>query len=151
MVTNTSSTRIAIAALVLLVFSPALMAMEKQYLQFWEVVECPGENIEMEGNVRFQFQETGKGWVLQAFWSGDGWGLESGDEYLIQGKWFEVVQEKRPFVMYWNDHFQLIGKGAAPNYRFYGRIRFEVDENGDWVPGFVDQDWPCPTVDSVIW
>jgi hypothetical protein len=146
-----SLARKILSLVTLLAFSPMLMAMDKQYLNFWEILECQSENIELEGSVRFQFHETGKGWVFQAFWTGDGWGHDSGDEYKITGKWTEVVQEKRPFIMYWNDHFQLVGKGEAPNYRFYSRIRFIVDEYGVWVPEFVDDEWPCPTIDSAIW
>ena len=151
MVTNRNTAIRLTAILALLSLSPTLMAMEKQYLNFWEIAECPSEAIEVLGTVRFQYQETGKGWVLQAFWTGDAWGVDTGDEYRIQGKWFEVVQEKRPFVMYWNDHFQLIGKGTAPNYRFYGRVKFVVDENGDWVPEVVGMEWQCPTIAYDEW
>lgn len=145
MTNEKSLRRIFVCFLALFVFSPMAIAMEKDYLDFWEILECPNEDIEIEGSVRFQFHETGKGWVFQAFWTGEGLGLNSGDEYRLQGKWMEVVQERRPFIMYWNDHFQLVGKGQAPNYRFYSRIRFFVDENGEWVPEFVDEEWPCPT------
>lgn len=137
--------------LALFIFPPSLTAMEKQYLNFWEILECPSELIEIEGNVRFQFHETGKGWVFQAFWTGEGWGLDTEDEYQIHGKWHETFQEKRPFTVYWNDHFQLTGKGEAPNYRFYSRIRFIVAGDGEWVPEFVDSDWPCETVDGAIY
>ena len=141
---------VSVSVLVLALFSSILMAMDKQYLNFWEIVECPSELIEIEGNVRFQFLETGKGWVFQGFWTGEGWGLDTGEDYLIQGKWYETFQENRPFTIYWNDHFQLTGKGKAPNYRFYSRIRFIIDEYGEWVPEFVDRDWPCETVASEI-
>ena len=141
---------VSISVLLLTSFSSILVAMEKQYLSFWEILECPSELIEIEGNVRFQFHETGKGWVFQGFWTGEGWGLDTGNEYLITGKWYETVQDLRPFTIYWNDHFQLTGKGEAPNYRFYSRVRFIVDEEGEWVPEFVDQDWPCETVASEI-
>lgn len=140
------------AALSLSLFiSPSAQAMDKQVLNFWEIAQCPGELVELEGSVRFQFQETGKGWVFQGFWTGEGWGHDSGGEYLIQGKWMEVVQENRPFIMYWNDHFQLVGKGQAPTYRLYSRVRFVVDESGDWVPEFEDAEWPCDTVDFAVW
>ena len=85
------------------------------------------------------------------FWTGEGWGLDSDNEYLLQGKWMEVVQEQRPFVFYWNDHFQLVGKGSAPTYRLYSKIRFDKldPDTGLPVPDsihFEDGDWPCPTV-----
>ena len=140
------------AILLLFALSPAALAMDKAHYNFWEVVECPGELIYLEGSVRFQYHETGKGWTYQAFWTGDGWGLDSYAEYLIQGKWTEVVQGQRPFIFYWNDHFQLVGKGDAPTYRFYSRIRFdEFDEDGVPIPEFISAEWPCATVAFDIW
>ena len=135
------------AILLLLAVAPAALAMDKEFYNFWEVAECPSEQVYLEGSVRFQFQPTGQGWVYQAFWTGDGWGLDSGAEYLIQGKWTEIVQGKRPFIFYWNDHFELVGKAGAPTYRFYSRIRFdEFDEDGVPIPEFISADWPCATI-----
>ncbi len=145
--------RTLLAVPILLLLLPSAIAMEKTTLYFWEVAACPNEDIYMEGSVRFQFHATGKGYTYQAFWAGEGWGLDSDNEYLIHGKWQEVVQEQRPFVFYWNDHFQLAGKGSAPTYRLYGKVRF--DELGDDGPvpdsiHFAAGDWPCPTIDFEI-
>lgn len=140
---------ICILALMLLALSPAVMSMEKSNLYFWEYVACPNEIVYVEGSVRFQYQETGMGWVYQAFWTGDGWGLDSDNEYLLQGKWQEVVQEKRPFIFYWNDHFELAGKAGAPTYRLYSKIRFDELGGDGPVPDsihFEDGDWPCDTL-----
>lgn len=138
--------------LAVLAFSPLASAMDKEAYSFWEVMDCPGEQIEMEGSVRFQSQETGKGWVFQAFWTGQAEGLDSGAEYLIKGKWMEVVNDKRPFVFYWNDHFELVGKAGAPTYRFYSRVRFDTfDGAGDPVPEFISAEWPCATVAYDMW
>lgn len=133
--------------LLLLSLSPAALAMDKEFYSWWEVMECPTGLIWLEGGVRIQAHETGMGWTYQAFWEGDGWGLDSDSEYLIQGKWMEVVQGERPFVFYWNDHFQVVGKGGAPTYRLYSRIRFnEFDEDGNPIPEFISADWPCATI-----
>lgn len=140
------------ALLFLLFLSPAALSMEKDFFEFWEIADCPNELIEIEGSVRFQFQETGKGWVLQAFWTGEAWGLDSDSEYSIQGKWQEVVQEKRPFIFYWNDHFELVGRAGAPTYKLYSRIRFdEFDEDGNPIPEFISAEWPCATIAFDIW
>lgn len=145
-------TKLVSAILLLLALSPAALAMEKEFYNFWEIAECPSELIEMEGSVRFQSQETEMGWVFQAFWTGDAWGLDSDAEYKIQGKWMEVVQEQRPFVYYWNDHFELMGKGNVPIHRFYSRIRFdEFDEDGNPIPEYISADWPCATIAFGIW
>lgn len=150
MTTKHTLQRLFVLALTLIVWAPAAMSMEKSTLYFWEEVACPNEVVYLEGDVRFQFHETGKGWVYQAFWSGNGWGLESNAEYLIQGKWMEVMNEKRPFVFYWNDHFQMVGKGAAPTYRLYLTVKFdEADDDGFPVPDsihFEDEEWPCPAI-----
>ena len=141
--------RILLLTPMLCAFAPAAMSMEKSTLYFWEFAACPNEVVYMEGSARTQFQEAGKGWVFQVFWTGDGWGLDSDNEYLLQGKWMEVVQETRPFIFYWNDHFELAGKGDAPTYRLYSKIRFNEMEDGSPVPEsitFEDGDWPCPTV-----
>lgn len=134
--------------------SPAI-AMEKETLNFWEIAECPSEQIEIEGRVRFQYQfvegNDRATTVFQAFWSGDAWGLASGAEYRIQGKWMEVVQESPPFVFVLNDHFQLIGKGQAENYRFYSRVRFVVNAKGEIKVDFEGDHWPCPTIAFDIW
>jgi hypothetical protein len=152
---NKSKTLTAFLTALLFLFflSPAALAMDKEFWNFFEAVECPGgEVIELEGAVRFQFQETGMGWTLQAFWTGDGWGVDSDAEYLIRGKWQEVVQGQRPFIYYWNDHFELVGKGAAPTYKFYSRIRFdEFDEDGNPIPEFISAEWPCETLAFAIW
>jgi hypothetical protein len=136
--------------MMLFVASPAAMSMDMFTMYFWEEVACPNEVVYLEGSARVQVQGTGKGWVYQVFWTGDGWGLDSGDEYLIQGKWMEVVNEQRPYVFYWNDHFEMVGKGQAPTYRLYSKIRFdEADGDGYPVPDsiqFEDGDWACPAV-----
>lgn len=135
--------------------APAAMAIDKETWNFWEIVSCPSENIEMTGSVRFQMQLIeGKDratWVFQAFWTGDAWGLDSGADYRIQGKWMEVIQEDPPFVFLWNDHFQLTGNGTAPNYSFYNKVRIVVDANGEPRIDFSGDASPCPTVDFDIW
>jgi hypothetical protein len=144
--------RTVLGVLASLALSPMAVAMDKETYQFWEVVECPEGQVEVEGSVRFQYQETGKGWVLQAFWTGDGWGLDSGAEYLIRGKWMEVVNEKRPYVFYWNDHFELVGKAGAPTHRFYSRVRFDgFDNDGNPIPEFISAEWPCATIAYEMW
>ena len=139
----------------LLAVSPMATAMEQETYNFWEIAACPDEDIEMLGSVRFQTQSVQGGdhatWVFQAFWKADAWGLDSGADYRIQGKWMEVIQENPPFIFMWNDHFQLIGQGTAPNYRFYAKVKFLVDANGDVVIDFEDELWPCPTIAFDIW
>lgn len=152
-VTNRMMTRF-ILALALLFTAPALIALEKETLPFWEVVSCPSEDVEIEGSVRFQthFVEGADHatWVFQAFWKGRGWGLDSDAEYLLSGKWMEVVQENPPFIFIWNDHFQLIGKGDAPNYRFFQKIKIVVNANGELIVDSHNYEWPCETIDAEI-
>lgn len=154
---RTLLTRIIMGAIVVLAvtMTPTAMALEKQYWNFWEVAACPSENIEMLGSVRFQFQLVEAGerstWFFQAFWTGDAWGQESDADYRIQGKWMEVIKENPPFIFLWNDHFQLIGQGTAPNYSFATKIRIVVDANGEPQVEFEGGDWPCPTIDFDIW
>ena len=135
-----------------LVLSPLSLSMEKEYYEFWEIAACPSEDIEMFGSVRFQTQSTGDaGYIFQAFWTGKGSGLDSGSDYMIRGKWMEVVKESPPFIFRWNDHFQLIGKGDAPNYSFSWKLRVVVDANGVPRVEFEANEWPCPTVAFDIW
>lgn len=143
-----------LVALVLSVSAPALMALEKETLPFWEIVSCADENVEIVGNVRFQthFVE-GNGhttWIFQAFWTGDGQGLDSEALYLLKGKWMEVVQENPPFIFLWNDHFQLIGKGDAPNYRFSNKVKIVVDANGEVIIERNSVENPCEYVDGGV-
>lgn len=142
-------------AVPLLTWAPALLAMEKETYNFWEIVACPSENIEIEGTVRLQMQSVEGGdhatWVFQAFWTGDAWGMDSGADYRLQGKWMEVIEEDPPFVFLWNDHFQLIGQGTAPNYRFFNRIRIIVNAAGELTVYFEEAETPCPTIDFAIW
>jgi hypothetical protein len=136
----------------LLVLTPALMALEKVTLPFWEIVACSSEDVEIEGSVRFQTHYVEGAdhatWVFQAFWSGRGLGLESGASYKLMGKWMEVVQENPPFIFLWNDHFQLIGKGSAANYSFSNKVKFVVNANGDVVVDTDSFEWPCETIDA---
>lgn len=142
------------AALVLLVSAPALMAMEKVTLPFWEIVSCPSEDIEIEGTVRFQTQQVEGAdhttWVFQAFWSGGAVGLASGAKYRLTGKWMEVIHENPPFIFRWNDHFRLIGQGTAPNFGFYNKVKIVVNANGDVIIDLQDVEWPCLTIAAEI-
>ncbi len=152
-VANRLMTRFTVA-LALLVSAPALMALDKETLPFWEIVSCPGEEVAIEGSVRFQthFIE-GSGhttWIFQAFWTGHGMGLDSEAEYSLRGKWMEVVQENPPFIFLWNDHFQLNGKGPAPNYRFNNKVKIVVNANGDVIIDQGSIDEPCEYVDGGI-
>ena len=135
--------------------APTAMALDQETWNFWEIAACPSENVEMNGRVRFLMQLVqGKEratWVFQAFWSGQASGLSSGAEYTIQGKWMEVIQEDPPYVFLWNDHFQLIGKGTAPNYDFYNKVRIVVDANGEPRLDFSGETTPCPTIDFDVW
>ena len=63
----------------------------------------------------------------------------------------EVIEENPPFVFLWNDHFQLIGNGAAPNYSFSSKIRLIVNAEGEVTVDFAEAEWPCPTIDFAIW
>jgi hypothetical protein len=140
--------------LAMMACAPALMAMEKQTLPFWEIVSCDSEDIEIEGTVRFQEHlvegENHTTYVVQAFWKGMGLGLDSGAKYRLRGKWMTLEQEDPPYIMIWNDHFQLIGKGAAPNYRFYAKLKFIVNAKGETIIDLYDEEWPCETIDGSV-
>jgi hypothetical protein len=131
----------------LLAVSPMLLALEKFTLQFEETVICPSgdgysEEIYLEGTVRIQLQYVEGAnhttWVQQLFWRGDGYGLTSGAEYIMRGKWMEVVQENPTYIFLWNDHIQLVGKGRAENFDIFWKIRFVVNANGELAVDFED-------------
>ena len=134
-------------ALALLAVAPTLLALEQFTLPFEETVICPSgdgysEAIYIEGTYRVQLQYVEGGdhatSLFQVFWRGDGYGLESGAEYKLRGKWMEVIQENSPFIFLWNDHFQLIGKGRAENFNIYYKIRIVVNANGEQTVDFED-------------
>lgn len=132
--------------------APALMALEQETLPFWEVVSCESEDIHIEGTVRFQEHlvegENHTTYVFQAFWKGMGYGLDSRATYRLRGKWMTLEQTEPPYILIWNDHFQLIGKGKAQNYRFFVKMKFMVNANGETVIDFYDDEWPCETIDG---
>ena len=143
-----------LVTLTLVVFTPVLMALDQERLEFWETVACPNEDVDLVGSVRFQAQAVEGAdhttWIFQAFWRGTGTGLDSGADYLLVGKWMEVIEEDPPFLFIWNDHFQLIGKGTTPDYRFSNKVKVVVDANGNII---IDEDsfeWPCDTVDGGV-
>jgi len=137
-------------ALALLAVAPSLLALEQFTLPFEETVICPSgdgysEEIYFEGTYRVQLQYVEGGdhttSLFQVFWRGNGYGLDSGSEYKLRGKWMEVVQgieENSPFIFLWNDHFQLIGKGRAENFNTYYKIRMVVNANGELTVNFED-------------
>jgi len=137
-------------SLVLLTAAPTLLALEQFTDTFDEIVICPGgdgnsEEIYIEGTYRVQLQYIENTHhttsLFQVFWRGDGFGLTSGAEYKLRGKWMEVVQgieENSPFIFLWNDHFQLIGKGRAENFNTYYKIRVVVNANGELTVYFED-------------
>ena len=132
---------------VLLAFSPILLALEQFTDSFEETVICPAEGgiseeIFIEGTYRVQVQYVeGADHVtslFQVFWRGNGYGLSSGAEYKLRGKWMEVIQENPPFIFLWNDHFQLVGKGRAENFSIYLKIRIVENANGEQTVSFED-------------
>ena len=134
-------------ALALLAVAPTLLALEQFTLPFEETVICPSgdgdsEEIYIEGTYRVQLQYVEGGdhttSLFQVFWRGDGYGLESGSEYKLRGKWMEVIQENPTYIFLWNDHFQLIGKGRAENFNIYYKIRIVVNANGELTVYFED-------------
>jgi hypothetical protein len=134
----------------LLTASPMLLALEQFTLPFEETVICPSgdgysEEIYIEGTYRVQLQYVEGAHrttsLFQVFWRGNGYGLTSGAEYILRGKWMEVVQgieENSPFIFLWNDHFQLVGKGKAENFHIYFKVRIVVNANGEQTVDFVD-------------
>ena len=134
-------------ALALLAVAPMLLALEQFTLPFDETVICPSrdgdsEAIYIAGTYRVQLQYVEGGGhttsLFQVFWRGDGYGLDSGAEYKLRGKWMEVIQENPPYIFLWNDHFQLIGKGRAENFNTYFKIRMVVNANGELTVNFED-------------
>lgn len=86
---------------------------------------------------RFEFGRlSGRGYAI---------GLSSGSEYLLRGRWMEVIQENPPYKFLWNDHFQLIGKRKAENYETHYKIRFVVNATGEMVIEFLDPT-ACETI-----
>ena len=143
--------------LALLTVSPLMLALDQFTLPFAEIVVCPsgdgyGEEIYLEGTARFQIKyiegthHTSS--FFNIYWKADGYGMTSGAEYILRGKWMEVVQgieESSPFIFLWNDHFQLIGKGKAENFDLYFKVRFVVNANGEVTVDFLDEA-ECETV-----
>ena len=134
-------------ALALLAVAPTLLALEQFTDAFEETVICPSgdgysEKIYIEGTYRIQVQYIENTHhttsLFQVFWRGNGYGLESGSEYKLRGKWMEVIQENPPYIFLWNDHFQLIGKGRAENFNTYYKIRIVVNANGEQTVDFED-------------
>jgi hypothetical protein len=144
-----------LSAAVLLMLSSTTMAGADQVRgTFWESLVCPtndgySEEIYLSGSYRMLMQHVDTGnhitSTFQVFWEADGWGA-SGSEYLLHGKWMEVVQENPPYIFLWNDHFRLIGKGNADNYEVHFKVRIIVNANGDPVVEFVDEK-QCETLD----
>jgi len=62
--------RYFLTTLMLFVFAPAVMALEQQTLPFHETLECPSENLYLEGSVRLQYQYVesngGSTWFFSA-------------------------------------------------------------------------------------
>lgn len=132
---------------VLLATSSIAIAMDKFSDTFSETVICENKNgvseeIYISGTFRSQAQYVENvnhiTSVWQVFWHGDGLGLASGAEYVLRGKWMEVIQENPPYIFIWNDHFQLTGKGKAENYDTFFKVKFVVNANGDPIIEYVD-------------
>lgn len=140
---------------ILLTISPVLMAGAYQFTDtFEEIVVCPtqdgfSEEIHIAGSYRVLLQSAGgkdhTTNLFYVFWHGDALGLSSGSEYLLRGRWMELIQENPPYIFLWNDHFQLIGKGKAENFDTHFKIRLVVNANGDTVVDFLDAS-ECETI-----
>jgi hypothetical protein len=134
-------------ASVLLTVSPMASALEQFTLPFSETLVCQSgdgysEQIYIEGTFRVQLHYVEGAdhatSLFQVHWTADGWGLTSGAEYILRGKWMEVIQENPPYIFLWNDHFRLIGKGQAENFDTYFKIRWVVNANGELTVDFLD-------------
>lgn len=134
--------------LALLYVSPMLVALD-QYPgnSFSETLICETEDgysepIYIEGTYRVQTQYVEAGEHTTSFfnvyWTAKGFGLESDAEYLLRGKWMEVIQENPPYIFIWNDHFRLIGKGRAENFDTYFKVKLVVNANGEPIIEFID-------------
>lgn len=137
----------AVIAAGFLATAPAYPQAQQSSGEFEETVICTNEHgdsepIYISGTFRIlmQFVEAGDHVtsIFQVFWEGDAWGLSSGSEYLLRGKWMEVIQENPPYIFLWNDHFQLVGKGRAENYDTYFRVRIVNDANGTPIMEYID-------------
>ena len=140
--------------LALLTVSPLMLALEQFTVPFAEIVVCPSgdgdsEEIYIAGTARIQSHYVENTHHTTSFfniyWKGDAYGMTSGAEYILRGKWMEVIQENPPYIFLWNDHFQLIGKGKAENFALYFKTRFVVNANGEVTVGFQDEA-QCDTV-----
>ena len=135
-------------ALALLSVAPTLLALEQFTLPFEETLICPSgdgdsEEIYIAGTFRVQLHyveaaDDHTTSLFQVFWRGNGYGLSSGAEYILRGKWMEVIQENPPFIFLWNDHFQLIGKGRAENFETHFKIRMVENANGELTVNYED-------------
>jgi hypothetical protein len=138
----------SVVMLVLLIFANASMAIEKETIPLDEYLICPSEVIHIvgDGKLTFQFVQGGdtSTAVFQVVWRGTGYGMTSGNEYRLSGKWMDVTHEViPPIVFVLNDHFQLTGKGDAENYAFSTKIKFIVNANGDVIVDDFTEFWPC--------
>jgi hypothetical protein len=151
-----NSVRNTLFAVSLLALPAVSMAGAEQFRgTFWETVRCPtddgySEEIYLDGSYRIlaQYVEAA-GHVTstyQVFWEADGWG-SGGSEYILHGKWMEVIQEAPPYIFLWNDHFRLVGKGPAGDFRTYFKIRIVTDANGRVVVDYLDA-MECETIDA---
>jgi len=134
-------------ALALLTVAPTLLALEQFTFPFEEIVVCPTEDGDSEeiylagtGRLQAQYIENAHHTtsIFQIFWRMSGYGLTSGAKYTLSGKWMEVIQENPSYIFLWNDHFQLVGKGKAENFKLYYKIRIVVNANGDQTVDFED-------------
>ncbi|MDH4020087.1 MAG: hypothetical protein OEU84_10845 [Xanthomonadales bacterium] len=131
----------------LLFISPMLLALEQFTDTFSETVLCENrdgysETIYLEGTYRVQMQYIEAGDHVTSFfniyWKANGLGLDNNAEYVMRGKWMEVIQENPPYIFIWNDHFQLIGKGQAENFNTYFKVKIVINANGDPIIEFID-------------
>ena len=135
-------------AATLLAFTSSSSALEQFSFPFDVTVDCPTELVYLEGTGRFKTQyienANGATTIFHAFWHARGMGLTTGAEYKLNGKWMEVIQERAPYVYRGFEHFQLVGIGAAEDFKLYWRYRFVVDPNGNIILDKLNWDWACP-------
>ena len=125
--------------LMLVAFPVIVMAeVTKESDTFDIIINCGDEDIHIVGTVDFQITSVEGGDTYTFMWKawsrGEGYGLTSGDSYILREKWMDFVQEvEPPFVFVLNDHGRLIGRGVAPNYFYRSQIRFVVNATGEVV------------------
>lgn len=146
---------VVVFSVIALAYSPGVSAQSadsNQWVPFDFLVQCPEEDIYIEGMLRLDFRFLGSSGNqlaarLAIRFQGRGYSIQSGADYIVNENRFSAdhlfPDIGAHYVFTWVDQGLLIGQADAPNYNYRFRAQFVVSPAGEISVDHFTADGDC--------